>query len=106
LLFYSGINKLVGGADVARAYAKVGVAADTLPYLALLLHAGGVGLLAGFWWSSIGITAAACVSAYFFCAIAAHLRCGELRTLPMPIFIALLAAAALVLRIVTRETAL
>jgi hypothetical protein len=106
LLFYSGINKLVGGVEVARAYAKVGVPADKLPYLAALLHAGGAGLIAGFWWAPIGIAAAAGVTAYFLCAIAAHVRFGELRTLPVPLMIVALAAVTLALRVATRHSAL
>jgi hypothetical protein len=106
LLFYSGINKLVGGAEVASAYAKLGVPAAKLPYLAALLHAGGVGLIAGLWWAPIGMAAAAGVTAYFLCAIAAHVRAGELRTLPVPVIIVALAAAALVLRVATRQIVL
>lgn len=106
LLVYSGANKLRGGDDVIRAYARVGVPATKLPALAVLLHAGGLGLVAGLWWSPLGITTAACVTVYFLGALAAHVRFRELKTLPMPSVLFVLALAALALRIATHQTAL
>jgi len=55
------------------------------------------GLVAGLLWPPIGIAAAACLVVYFALAIAAHIRADDVKSLPTPIAMELMAAAALLL---------
>jgi hypothetical protein len=99
LLTYSAIAKLSHKERFVRGYIKVGVPEDKLDYLAIILLAGAAGLLLGLLWAPIGVAAAAGVTLYFLVAIAFHIRADDADHLPTPLVIAVLAAAALGLRV-------
>ncbi len=56
-------------------------------------------LLAGLWWSPLGVAATAGLVLYFALAIAAHVRAHDSGNTPMPMLFLALAAAALVLHL-------
>jgi hypothetical protein len=73
---------------------------DKLDYLAVTLLAGAAGLLVGLLWAPLGIAAALALVVYFLVAMAFHVRAGDAEHLPTALVMALLAAAALALRLV------
>ncbi|MER5873631.1 DoxX family protein [Streptomyces sp. NPDC002044] len=77
---------------------KVEVPESWLPRLAALKAAGAVGLVAGLWFAALGVAAAAGVTLYFVGAVIAHLRVKDHELAPAAV-LALLAAAALILRV-------
>ncbi|MCY0944432.1 DoxX family protein [Streptomyces antarcticus] len=77
---------------------KVEVPDSWLPRLAALKAAGAAGLVAGLWIPPIGAAAAAGVTLYFIGAVIAHLRVKDYELAPATV-LALLAAAALILRV-------
>ncbi|MET8331827.1 DoxX family protein [Streptomyces sp. NPDC005181] len=79
---------------------KVGVPDSWLPRLASLKAAGAVGLLVGLAVPLIGSAAAGGVVLYFIGAIVAHVRAKDFE-IAAPAILALLAAAALVLRVMS-----
>lgn len=79
---------------------KVGVPDSWLPGLASLKAAGAVGLLAGLVVPLIGSAAAIGVALYFIGAVNAHVRAKDF-DIAAPVILALLAAAALVLRVMS-----
>ena len=99
LVGFAGVRKLTHRPEVVSAYALAGVPEEWLDYLAITLFAGAAGLILGNVWAPIGIVAAAALLAYFVVAIAFHLRAGDAEHLPTPVAMAVLAAAALVLRV-------
>jgi hypothetical protein len=98
-LAYSAVRKLSHQPDVVATYTRVGVPEDRLNYLALVLLAAVVGLVAGLIWAPIGIAAAIGLIVYFVVAIAAHVRHHDLGHAPTPVVIELLAIAVLVLQL-------
>jgi hypothetical protein len=100
LATYAALRKLSHRPEVVATYTAVGVPEERLDALAALLLAGAAGLVAGLLWAPIGIAAAAAFVVYFLVAIAAHVRAGDTRNLPTPLLMELLAAAALILRLV------
>lgn len=101
LLAFSAVRKLSHREEVVQAYAKAGVPEDRLDHLATILLAGASGLILGLVWAPIGVAAAVGLVIYFLVAVAFHIRAGDAQHLPTPLVIALLAAAALVLRLAT-----
>jgi hypothetical protein len=101
LLAFSAIRKLTHRERFIHGYIRVGVPEDKLDYLAMILLAGAVGLVLGLFWAPIGVAAAVGVIAYFTVAIAFHIRADDAKNLPTPLVIALIAMAALVLRLAT-----
>jgi hypothetical protein len=99
-LLMSAGAKLVRRTAVMEGMAAVGVPADRVWMLAVLEIAGAAGLIAGLFWAPIGIAAAIGVVLYFIAAIGAHLRKHDPGFMP-PTGILVVAAAALVLRLVT-----
>ena len=98
-LVIAAIRKLSHSEDVVRSYARVGVPEDKLNSLAVILLAGAAGLIAGLFWTPIGVAAAIGVVCYFALAVTAHVRFHDERNLPTPLVILLLAAVVLILRI-------
>ncbi|MFD3806317.1 DoxX family protein [Streptomyces sp. NPDC058611] len=84
--------------QVMASMRKVGVPEAWLPRLAALKAAGAVGLVAGLWFTPLGIAAAVGVTLYFIGAVIAHLRVKDYELAPAAI-LTLVAAAALVLRV-------
>jgi hypothetical protein len=83
-------------------HSKVGVPLKYFPLLATLEFAGALGLLAGIWWPVLGIAAAIGVVLYFVGAIVGHARVGDLKGIGGAAFMLVLAAGALIFRILTR----
>lgn len=106
LLVLSAIRKLGHRPEVVASYARVGVPEDKLNLLALVLLAMGAALAGGLLWAPVGMAAAASTVVYFLVAVAAHVRAHDAKNMAMPLALAVLAGAALTLRILTREWAL
>jgi hypothetical protein len=79
----------------------LGVPLWGLPLLAACEIAGAVGLVLGLWYSPLGIAAAIGVVLYFVGAIGAHLRKDDFKGLPSPGMLLAMAAAALVVRVMS-----
>lgn len=101
LLAYAAVRKLSHREPVVESYRRVGVPEEKLNILAYILLAGAAGLLLGLWWAPLGIAAATGVVCYFILAIGFHVRAHDLRHIANPLILALLGAAALVLRATT-----
>jgi DoxX-like protein len=97
LLVFAAARKLSHRPEVVATYTRVGVPEDRLDLLAWTLLAGAAGLLAGLAWHPIGVAAGIGLVVYFLLAIAAHIRAGDARNLPVPVAIELLAVASLIL---------
>lgn len=92
LLAFSAVMKLSGKPAVIESYAKVGVERKWLPLLAFILFVGAGGLLAGLWWTPIGVAAAAALVMYFSLALVAHAHHGDMAHAATPAVLLLLAA--------------
>lgn len=101
LLVFSAGLKLSHKEEVVQMYAKVAVPEDKLNYLAIVLLAGAVGVIAGLFWAPIGVAAAIGVILYFTGAVVAHLRVRDAKSLPAPLTYLGFGVAALVLRLLT-----
>lgn len=101
LLALSAVRKLSHREAVVRSYLRVGVPEDKLNYLAFILIVGAAGLVAGLWWTPIGVAAAVGLVCYFLGAVTFHIRAGDPRNLPLPLGFEALAIAALVLHLTT-----
>jgi uncharacterized membrane protein YphA (DoxX/SURF4 family) len=101
VLVGSGRGKLVKDEKIVAGMTKVNVPASWLPRLAALEFLGAIGLLAGIAFRPLGIAAAVGVVLYFLGAVITHLRAGDGKGAPVPVVLALLAAAPLVLGIST-----
>jgi uncharacterized membrane protein len=97
LLVFAAVRKLSHRPEVVATYTRVGVPEDRLNSLAWILLAGAAGLIAGLVWRPIGVAAGIGLVVYFVLAIASHIRAGDLRNLPVPVVMELLAVASLVL---------
>lgn len=96
----SAAGKLSRAPQVVDMLTGLGVPMTWLPRLAAAELAGGVGLLVGLGVAPIGIAAAGGLICYFVGAVITHLRVHD-RQIAAPIALALLAAAALILRVAT-----
>ena len=100
LLMMSAAIKLTRREPYVQGYLEVGVPEDRLNQLATLLLAGACGLLLGLAWAPIGVAAAAALVSYFAVAVVFHVRADDAENLPVPVAMALLAAAVLALHII------
>lgn len=101
LLTYSAISKLTHQERIVQTYTRVGVPEDKLDYLAIILLTGAAGLVIGLVWAPIGVAAAIGVICYFVAAVTSHIRANDVKHLPTPLAIAVIATVALVLRLAT-----
>ncbi|MBM7052926.1 DoxX family protein [Streptomyces sp. RHZ10] len=85
---------------VTASMSKVGVPESWYPWLASAKAAGALGLLIGLGVPLIGSAAAIGVALYFLGAVVTHLRAKDYGIAP-PLVLALLAVAALVLRVLS-----
>ncbi|NUT34472.1 MAG: DoxX family protein [Hamadaea sp.] len=99
LLVFTAVRKLSHDPSVVATYQRVGVPEERLNLLAALLLAGAAGLIAGLWWTPIGIAAASALVVYFALAIAAHIRFRDLSPVATPIVYLALSATALLLHL-------
>lgn len=98
-LVYSVVRKLGRRADVIESYRHAGVPEEWLPALAAVLIVGACGLVAGVIVAPLSIAASAGLVVYFLLAVVAHLRAGDRVHVGTPVVMALLSAAALILRV-------
>lgn len=101
LLTFAAIRKLSHDEQVVEEYAMAGVPEDKLNLLATTLLGASVGLIAGLLWAPVGVVAAGGLVVYFIVACGFHIRAHDTENLPTPVVMALLAAAALILRLAT-----
>ncbi|MGP3685940.1 DoxX family protein [Streptomyces sp. IBSNAI002] len=86
--------------QIVASMRKVQVPDSWLPRLATLKAAGAIGLVAGLWFTPLGIAAATGVTLYFIGAVISHLRVKDYELAPAAV-LAVAAAAALVLRVLS-----
>jgi hypothetical protein len=82
-------------------HTKLGVPLKYFWLLAACKFAAALGLLTGIWWPALGVAAGIGAVLFFVGAIAAHLRVGDFKGIGAATFMLVLAAAALILRILT-----
>jgi DoxX-like family len=99
LLSAAAIRKLRPTDAVVASYQRAGVPESRLTPLALILLAGAAGLIAGLFWTPIGVAAAIALVLYFAVAIAFHIRASDTRRTPTPALLALMSAAVFVLQL-------
>jgi hypothetical protein len=100
MMFISASGKLtLLPAAVQIIHDTVGVPLRFFPLLAAAEIAGGVGLLAGFFWPRLGVAAATGLVLYFIGAMVSHLLVKDWAGLTGPIAPLLVSATALVLRL-------
>ncbi len=95
----SALGKLSKNPKLVTQLTGLGVPLSWLPRLAALEIAGGVAVLVGLAVAPLGIAAAVGLVLYFLGAVATHLKAGDRKGIPAPLVLAVVAAAALVLRI-------
>lgn len=100
-LTFSAVGKLTKNDKVIPIMEHVGVPADKIPVLAYLEIAGAIGLIVGLFWWPIGVAAAIGVVLYFVGAVIAHLRVRDTAGVGPAGFLAVVAIAALVLRLLS-----
>ncbi|MCX5014035.1 DoxX family protein [Streptomyces sp. NBC_00555] len=86
--------------QIVASMRKVQVPDSWLPRLATLKAAGAIGLVAGLWFTPLGIAAATGVTLYFLGAVISHLRVKDYELAPAAV-LAVVAAAALILRVLS-----
>lgn len=96
----SAVAKLTKQPKILEQMTHLGVPVGWLPRLAAAEIAGGVGVLVGLAVPALGIAAAIGLIAYFVGAVVTHVRAKDSEIAPAAA-LAVVAAAALVLRIVT-----
>lgn len=82
----SGAGKLRKAPQVVETMHHVGVKDSQLPVLAMLEIAGGLGLLIGFGYKTLGVISAICLALYFVGAIISHLRVKDTFKAAAPAF--------------------
>lgn len=82
----------------------VGVPLKYFPLLAVCELAGALGLILGIWLPWIALLAAVGLIIYFVGAVVSHLRVGDIKGIGPALFMLMLAASALGLRILTHAT--
>jgi hypothetical protein len=102
----SGLGKIRrDGRQLRVVHEVVGVPLKYFPFLAACEVAGALGLVVGIWWPPLGIAAGVGLVLYFLGAVVAHLRVGDRKGIGPALFMLLLAAGALTLRILTLQPA-
>ena len=102
MVTFSGIGKIRRDRRQVRVVHEiVGVPLEYFPLLAACEFAGVVGAVVGIWWPLLGIAAGIGLVLYFAGAIVSHLRVGDIKGVGPAVFMAVLAAGALALRILT-----
>lgn len=102
-MLVAAMRKLSHSEAVVASYARVGVPEEKLNYLAAVLLAGVVGLLAGLVWSPVGIAATVGAIAYFALAVGAHIIHDDVPNLSTPTVLLAIAVLAFALRLLTLE---
>jgi hypothetical protein len=99
---FSGIGKIRHDAHQVRViHETVGVPLKFFPLLAACEFAGALGLLAGIAWPPLGVAGGIGLVLYFVGAVVSHLRVGDFKGIGPAAFMLVVAAGALILRILT-----
>ena len=100
MVAYSGVGKIRRDPLPVRVvHETVGVPLKYFPLLAACEFAGAMGLVVGIWWPLIGVAAGIGLVFYFVGAVVSHLRVGDVKGIGPAVFMLVLAAGALALRI-------
>ena len=99
---FSGLGKIRRDPrQVKVIHRTVGVPLEYFPLLAVCEFAGALGLLAGMWRPKLGVAAGIGLVLYFVGAIVSHLRVGDFKCVGSAVFMLVLAAGVLILRVLT-----
>jgi hypothetical protein len=102
MVAFSGLGKIRGDPHIVKViHETVGVPMRYLSLLAACEFAGALGLVFGIWWPPLGIAAGIGLVVYFVGPVASHLRVGDFKGIGPAAFMLVVAAAALVLRVLT-----
>jgi len=102
ILMFSGIGKIRGDRHIRRViHEVVGIPLKYFLFLAACEFAGAFGLLLGIWLPYFGVAAGIGVVLYFVGATVSHLRVGDFKEIGPAVFLLVLAAAVLTLRVLT-----
>jgi len=102
IVTFSGIGKIRHDPRIVQViHELIGVPLKYFPLLAGCEFAGALGVVLGIWWPLLGVAAGIGLVIYFVGASVSHLRVGDVKGIGPAAFILVLAAAALVLRILT-----
>jgi hypothetical protein len=106
MVAFSGLGKIRRDPRMVRViHGIVGVPMEYFPLLAACEFAGGLGLVLGIWWPRLGVAAGIGLVIYFVGAIVSHLRVGDVKGIGPAVFMWVLAAGALALRVLTYKPA-
>jgi hypothetical protein len=101
---FSAVGKIRRDPHQVKAiHETVGVPLTYFSLLAACEFAGAVGLVAGIWWHPLGVAAGAGLVVYFVGAVVSHLRVRDIKGIGPAAFMLFLAAATLILRILTNK---
>ena len=104
MVVFSGVGKIRRDPrQVKTIHEVVGIPLQYFPLLAACEFAGGLGLIVGIWLSAVGVAAGIGLVIYFVGAVVSHLRVGDIKGIGPAAFMMVLAAGALVLRILTHR---
>jgi uncharacterized membrane protein YphA (DoxX/SURF4 family) len=102
IVTFSGIGKIRHDPRIVQViHELIGVPLKYFPLLAACEFAGSLGVVLGIWWPLLGVAAGIGLVVYFVGASMSHLRVGDVKGIGPAVFILVLAAAALALRILT-----
>jgi hypothetical protein len=102
LVAFSGVGKIRRDPRQARVlHETVGIPLNYFPLLAACELAGALGLVVGIWWPPVGVAAGIGLVLYFVGAIVSHVRVGDIRGIGPAVFMLMLTAGALAMRILT-----
>jgi DoxX-like family len=102
LVAFSGFGKIRRDPRQLKVlHETVGVPLNYIPLLAACEFAGALGLVAGIWWPALGIAAAIGLVLYVVGAVVSHLRVGDAKGIGPAVFMLVLAAGALAVRLLT-----
>jgi hypothetical protein len=104
MVTFSGLGKIRRDPRQVRViHETVGVPLKFFPLLASCEFAGALGLVAGIWWPPLGVAAGIGLVLYFVGAIVSHLRVGDFKGIGSAVFMLVVAAGALAIRILTHK---
>ena len=103
---FSGVGKIRRDPRIVHVIHEViGVPLRYFSLLAACEFAGALGLVLGIWWPPLGVAAGIGLVLYFVGAVASHLRVGDVKGMGPAAFMLAVAAAALIMRILTSRSA-
>jgi uncharacterized membrane protein YphA (DoxX/SURF4 family) len=102
MVAFSGLGKIRRDPHQIKViHETVGVPLKYFPLLAACEFAGALGLVLGIWRPILGVAAAIGLVLYFVGATVSHLRVSDVKGLGPPVFLLVVAAAALATRMRT-----